>query len=113
MAAKKTVTVSPTTKNEIVELSKVYAVNGAFYTTRAEAELSLLKGDMYESYLARSGYGDVEKKRMQAAAARANYQGMYTYIDDVIKLLADRGVTFEKPPSEDADAVEEEAAASE
>lgn len=84
---------APTT-NKIEVLEKVYYVNGAFYRTESEASLSLIKGELYDTWLERSGYSILEKSRMKKAGAAANYANNYVYIDDVVRLLAEKGVTF-------------------
>lgn len=96
--AKTTVEVTTPTLGKIEVLDKVYFVDGSFYRTEGEAKLSLLKSEMYEMYLKRQYPGPnnaANVKSYLASAAAIGFKNNYVYIDDVIKLLADKGVSFE------------------
>lgn len=99
MAVKKEMKVVENTTDKIEVLDKVFFVNGAFYRTEAEAQLSLLKADMYMTYLKRAYPGCAESTKnsiasCMAAAQKNNFANTYVYVDDVIKLLAEKGVSF-------------------
>ena len=96
MAKRATIVPAEVKTDVIKELSKVYCVNGNLYRTKTEAKLSLLKADLYQTYLNRSGGTAADRKRMMAHAIKTNFHNVYISIDDAIQVFAEKGATLLK-----------------